>query len=408
MKHALTFFNGISLPERILWFLAFLCLGIGIWARFWHLDTIVTPIFDEVYFPVFAANFLRHGISFDVHPPLGKVLLSLGIAAFGDNSLGWRIIPALFGVLNIALFGALARQIGLGRIGFLSVIALTALDGLLIVYSRVGLIDGLLLASILFTFYVAWLPPTRWTLFWLFTLIGLTVSIKWVGLGVVVPVGYLLLIRRKLVPLSLLWSYFVYEAVVTLGQVIGRVANPLKAGFTWNGLAAAYHLHLTATHPYASSWWSWPLELRPVLFYYQTVPGGTSVIASLSNPLLWGAVDLAVIGSLLYLGIHYFRKTPLPLEHPLYPLLLGYFAFWLPWAMVHRVLFLYHYIPSYAFGLLLLSYWLNRLWKQNPWETLLAITVLSSGGVYFLPLAIGTPLSDLWLARHIWYKPWIY
>ena len=397
-------------PERLLWLLAVLCAGIGVWARFWHLSAISTPIFDEVYFPVFAGNFLKHVTSFDVHPPLGKFFLSVGIVLFGDSSLGWRVIPALFGVINIFLFILIARLMGLGRIGTLSVVVLTALDGILIVYSRVGLIDGILLAAILLTYYVSLLPNTRATLFWLLTLIGLTASVKWIGLGVLVPVFYILVTRKsfgRILP-GLPWSFVVYQSVVTIGQAIGKVADPLKAGFLWNSQAAEYHLHLTATHPYASAWWSWPLELRPVLFYYQSVPGGTSVITGLSNPLLWGTVDVAVGASLWIILAGFLRRQPLPSSHPLYPLLLGYFAFWLPWSAVHRVIFLYHYIPAYAFGLLIVAYWLNRLWQRYTWDVLLLLFVISGFGAYFLPLAIGTPLSDIWLARHVWYRPWIY
>ena len=29
------------------------------------------------------------------HPPLGKELLALGIALFGDRALGWRVMPLL-------------------------------------------------------------------------------------------------------------------------------------------------------------------------------------------------------------------------------------------------------------------------------------------------------------------------
>ena len=29
-----------------------------------------------------------------------------------------------------------------------------------------------------------------------------------------------------------------------------------------------YHDHLVATHPYASSWWQWPILERPISYYY--------------------------------------------------------------------------------------------------------------------------------------------
>ena len=54
-----------------------------------------------------------------------------------------------------------------------------------------------------------------------------------------------------------------------------------------------YHDHLTATHPYSSKWWEWPLDLVPVAYFYQDHranqqdPKGCCVyeITSLPNPV---------------------------------------------------------------------------------------------------------------------------
>ena len=47
----------------------------------------------------------------------------------------------------------------------------------------------------------------------------------------------------------------------------------------------------TATHPYASPWWSWPLMLRPVA-YWQNFPaqGDVATIWGAGNPILWWGV----------------------------------------------------------------------------------------------------------------------
>ena len=47
--------------------------------RFFNLGLIPGPIFDEVFYPVFALNYLSGENFFSVHPPLGSYILTLGI-----------------------------------------------------------------------------------------------------------------------------------------------------------------------------------------------------------------------------------------------------------------------------------------------------------------------------------------
>lgn len=66
-------------------------------------------IFDEIYHGRTAYEFL-HGLPIyeNTHPPLGKTLISVGIAVFGMNPFGWRFMCVVFGSLMmpfIYLFG---------------------------------------------------------------------------------------------------------------------------------------------------------------------------------------------------------------------------------------------------------------------------------------------------------------
>jgi len=52
------------------------------------------PYFDEVhYLPAARALLELSHLANPEHPPLGKALIALGIAVFGDGPLGWRIVP---------------------------------------------------------------------------------------------------------------------------------------------------------------------------------------------------------------------------------------------------------------------------------------------------------------------------
>ena len=146
--------------------------------------------------------------SFVVHPPLGKWMISLGLAVFGaSDSVGWRISTALVGILAVALIIVIARSLFasplLGTIaGFLM-----AIDGNAIVMSRVALLDNSLMFFVLLGFGAvlldrhqsagrlsAWLAaragrgtdlgPALWNRPWLFAAgvaFGLACAVKWNG-----------------------------------------------------------------------------------------------------------------------------------------------------------------------------------------------------------------------------------
>src|SRR5208283_4366911 len=74
---------------RVLLFSCVTAIAMGIFLRVYQLGYPNEAVFDEVYFPV-SANAYLHGLRvFDVHPPLAKLLMACGIAALGNDVLGW-------------------------------------------------------------------------------------------------------------------------------------------------------------------------------------------------------------------------------------------------------------------------------------------------------------------------------
>ncbi len=114
--------------------------------RLWHLGQFEAPVFDEVYFPVFAENYLDGESFYDVHPPLGKYLIALGILIFGRGEIGYRIMPALFGALIPVLVAGVAYRLTYWRNYALLAGALMLTDGLFLVESRYGLMNVFLVA----------------------------------------------------------------------------------------------------------------------------------------------------------------------------------------------------------------------------------------------------------------------
>ena len=45
------------------------------------------------------------------HPPLAKYLIGFGIMTVGNYSIGWRLIPALFGIIGLILVFFLTKEV---------------------------------------------------------------------------------------------------------------------------------------------------------------------------------------------------------------------------------------------------------------------------------------------------------
>lgn len=360
----------------------------GILARVINLSFPAKQVFDEVYFPVFAAKYLTGTPFYDVHPPLGKFFIAVGIWAVGDTPLGWRIVPALVGIAFVALMGLLVWRLTRNSVAVALTILFVAIDGAFVVYSRVGLMDGILMAAIFHAILISTFPPRKGQWFWLALSLAIAAAIKWPAAAVALPMYWYC--RRQKTEMEFLRSLPVavvlYFLIVVAGFAITTEANPFTEAWSWHQSAFNYHATITATHPWGSAWWSWPFLQRPVLFLYDRLPDGSiQLMNSIGNPALWWLSTLAVIASVGEVIRALWGRWRLFWEHPLVPMLLGYFAMWLPWILVDRVVFLYHYLPAYGFALLMLVYWLSWAW-QRGWRFLIWLTligILLTGFLYF-------------------------
>lgn len=420
---------------KIFYWICGILIFFGIFIRIYHLTLPVKQVFDEIYFPVMANKILHGELMFDVHPPFGKMIMAIGIHFFGNTQLGWRIVPCLCGLLMIWFFPkvwytyfkeyrptetksgltiyegeyeSVQREL---KVGYWLLAALISIETFFIVYSRIGLMDQVLFAFIFWVFYLSLKPNISWKrMIGIAIVLGLATSIKWIGLGVIVPIGYLFARRggfKKFIaclPISVL----VYCLVVMSFAIYHHHPHPWLELLTWHREAWDYQTTLKAVHPWGSPWYSWPVMLKPLLMYYETVaPNTQQVISAIGNPLIWYGSTLAVIWSVLYIFWRWFVKLQPIADHPLTILLIGYFSFWLPWAAVTRVLFIYHYFPSYGFALLILTYWLMRIWNKSPLLVIILLILAFGLTIYFTPVVTALNISYTSLRHHVWLKGWL-
>jgi dolichyl-phosphate-mannose--protein O-mannosyl transferase len=172
-------------------------------------------------------------------------------------------------------------------------------------------------------------------------------------------------------------------------------------------------------HPYCSKWFTWPLMLRPIAYFYEVARHTTDPVPAypplpanagrviydvhaMGNPILYLLSTAAVLMSIWLLAKHLVRGSgwkfaPTPAIWILFYLVLNYAANFLPWVRVTRCTFLYHYMGASIFAALVLAWfvdnWLHSFSADLRGIGVTAIFVVVVAFVYWLPIYLGLPLS---------------
>ncbi len=401
-------------PRFFRYSLVAIVIGLSLFLRLTSLTKIPDKIFDEVYFPVFAQDYLTQTDFFDAHPPLGKLIIASGIAIFGNNPLGWRVMNAIFGtLLLLVVYGFTLDLTKNWRAAFLALL-LVAIEPMALVESRVGLINVYLaLFSLLgLWFFWRWYQEKRT---WDFTIamvaFGAASAVKWIGLGALgaALVFWLFSFFKHEKGPRLAWYHWLIFLLIPVIYFLTFIPDLIRGQdiWWWHRSAFGYHAHLNATHPYGSSWWSWAIMLRPIWLYYKNPIAGKVIgIVELGNIVTW----ISGLFALLFVFFTYFS----PVKESKRPyhlfLLLTYFSLYLPWIFIGRVKFIYHYFVPVLILLILLATVINDELFSHPSRKWAGYILLLAAGLffaYFLPLLLGIPIPQGFYQQHMWLKSWI-
>ena len=182
-----------------------------------HLLILTNPpasVGDEHFYTSDAKSFLAGtGVERPEHPPLGIWFIAAGMFVFGDNAVGWRSFPIVFGIAAIFLFyficRRLVRQESDGEAGgpsqpekgllvstFVPVLAtfLFAFENLSFVQSHIAMLDVFYVTFMLLGF----LLYLRGSYPWAGAIMGLSMLSKPMGLlGVLAILMHWLVTRRS-------------------------------------------------------------------------------------------------------------------------------------------------------------------------------------------------------------------
>src|SRR5262249_30997946 len=163
----------------------------------------------------------------------------------------------------------------------------------------------------------------------------------------------------------------------------------------------AYHTGLKATHAYQSHWWQWPLALRPVWYYVKYHEKTIENIYANVNPFLaWGFLPAAA-----WLAVGWWRER----FQAIAVFLIGFLGQWLPWALVPRIAFVYHFLPSVTFGCVAVATLCVAGIRRGGVARALAIgylVVIAAAFVFFFPIYSGLPLAFRAFGARIWIRSW--
>lgn len=413
--------------------------------------------FDELYHARTAYEHLKGLEPYEnSHPPLGKVFIMIGVAIFGMNPFGWRVMGTLFGIGMVPIMFCFGKRL-FKRTEFAFIAAaLFAFDFMHFTQTRIATIDvyGVFFIILMYyymyqyycmNFFTDGLKKTLKPLALAGLFFGLGAASKWICIYAGAGLAILLVISlcrrfmeskklfashspadrelgkqfRNNALFTLLWCVIFFAAIPVVIYVLSYLPYMLsvkhyglKDVWHFQEFMYNYHANLTATHTYASAWWEWPFTLRPVWYYvgYDVGAGNVSTISGFGSPAVWW---ISTIGTIALIIGAIIKK--IKMEKGMTVLFVALAANYLPWVLITRCTFQYHFFATVPFIVLSTVYFVKFLeekyahirWvKWIKWIWLALALILF---IMFYPVISGYPTPMSWVDHVLkWLPRWAF
>jgi dolichyl-phosphate-mannose--protein O-mannosyl transferase len=401
-------------------------LALGVFLRVHALGAPDSLKWDEVHYVETARSYLAHQYAWNDHPPLGKLVILASMAIFGDKPFAWRLAPLFFGLANIGLVAWLARTAFRSRRAAVIAAAFVAIDGFFIAYSRAALLDGMIVAMGLVAVTTLLRGRTLWHVAAAGIAAGCATSIKLNGLAFLATVTVMCLASRpvrRYTPLVPGLAVLVFYAQCAFALRLTGRSGSVAAVIAENREMVRHHLSYTVVHPFSSRWYTWFLPLRPIFLRRDVdVDGSIRALLTLGHPLLWWGSSVAVIAALVLLvragprrlwrecsggaDAHSLASRCAPRCSAIFWLVVawaGPVVFWMPSL---RDSYVYHYLPSYAFALVLLAGFTDKLYRQRRFLVVASLAIVALVAVLYSPVWGEWPIALEPLNGRLFFRFW--
>lgn len=388
-------------------------------------------MFDEVYHARTAYEFI-HGLSIyeNTHPPLGKIIIGLGIRAFGMNPFGWRFMCVILGslMLPVIYMLAFAMSASTGTACFTTI--LLATEFMHFTLSRIATIDIIVafFVALMFLFMYCFVRCCgsfrnfkKQVIFLLLCGIstGLAAATKWTGLYATLGIAILFFtglfsrtkdIKKEKKYLGVLFVCCCISFILIPGCIYLLSYIPFTRVYTDKGLFASaisnarlmfsYHSDTVFEHPYSSEWYTWLADIRPLMDAYTTVDSEhLRTIVTFGNPLIWWG-GLVALFHQVYLW--YYKKC-----NTARYLVIAYCSVLFPWFFIHRTVFIYQYFLASNILVLMIGNSMHHLKKRRKAVMILTALISIAMFILFYPVLAGCTVKTEFVKRVLqWLPTW--
>ena len=396
-----------------------------------------STFFDEIYHARTAYEHINMvGSHYEnTHPPLGKLIIGVGITLFGMNPFGWRFMGTLAGVLMLPLMYLLAKRMFKNTFIATAAMLLLTLDFMHFAQTRIATIDCFALLFILgmyYFMYIFYSEAEEMSLKKIFAVLGasglfmgLGIATKWIdvyaagGLAVLFAItmvrlyrhnkeGYfkrLMMIGIWCVLVFILIPFGIYFASYIPINIADKSTNWWADFINYQSHMLSYHSNVVSDHPFASKWYEWPVMKRPIWYYSGDglAEGRMTSISSFGNPLVWWGGTIAVI----CLAITSFKEKDRRLSF----IFIGLAAQYIPWIFVSREVFIYHFFASVPFIILALSFVMKEVCENFSWGKKAVAGYLGATLILFImfyPVLSGMEISSAYGNALELFDTWIF